>query len=41
MARAGEPAPDFTLGTKDGAGRVTRSSFRGKQPVALIFGSFT
>jgi hypothetical protein len=39
--RIGDPAPDFTLSTVDRASRVTLSSFRGKQPVALIFGSYT
>jgi hypothetical protein len=37
----GGPAPDFTLPTADGLGKVTLSSFRGKAPVVLIFGSFT
>jgi hypothetical protein len=37
----GESAPDFTLPTGDGLGKVTLSSFRGKAPVALVFGSFT
>ena len=36
-----EQAPDFTLPREEGPGTVTLSSFRGKQPVALIFGSFT
>jgi hypothetical protein len=36
---AGAEAPDFTL--PDAAGRaVTLSSFRGKRPVVLVFGSF-
>ena len=36
---AGSEAPDFTL--PDAAGRrVTLSSFRGKRPVVLVFGSF-
>jgi Ca2+-binding EF-hand superfamily protein len=34
-------APDFTLPNEDGSGTVTLSSFAGKRPVALIFGSFT
>ena len=35
----GEEAPDFTL--PDASGRpVTLSSFRGKRPVVLVFGSF-
>ena len=34
--------PDFTLPTDDGASpRVSLSSFRGKQPVVLVFGSYT
>jgi len=38
----GEMAPDFTLAYADGADeKVTLSSFRGKKPVALIFGSYT
>lgn len=39
--RVGQAAPDFTLPTHDGKGRVTLSEFRGKKPVVLIFGSFT
>ena len=44
---AGEPAPDFELALlgsdKDGGEetRVSLSSFQGKKPVALIFGSYT
>ena len=46
VARAGElevgdVAPDFTLPTTDGTSRVQLSSFRGKQPVVLVFGSYT
>jgi hypothetical protein len=37
----GQLAPDFTLATSDRTGSVTRSSHRGKQPVVLIFGSYT
>src|SRR5712675_2470111 len=37
----GETAPDFTLAAYDGKGEVTLSSFRGKQPVVLVFGSYT
>ena len=37
----GQPAPDFTLKTADGQGSITLSSFRGKRPVALTFGSYT
>lgn len=38
---AGEAAFDFELPRLDGAGTVRLSSFRGVQPVALIFGSYT
>jgi hypothetical protein len=52
VARAGEleagnPAPDFALQAVDAKGHVTSdgrvrlSSFRGQQPVVLIFGSYT
>ncbi|HET6205151.1 MAG TPA: EF-hand domain-containing protein [Planctomycetota bacterium] len=34
-------APDFTLARDRGEGMVTLSSFAGKRPVALVFGSFT
>jgi hypothetical protein len=37
----GDEAPDFTLKTVDGAKEVQLSSFRGKQPVVLVFGSYT
>ena len=37
----GDAAPDFRLKTRDGRAQVTLSSFRGKRPVALIFGSYT
>lgn len=36
-----ERAPDFTLAREEGEGPVTLSSFAGRKPVALIFGSFT
>jgi peroxiredoxin len=39
--RAGDLAPDFTLTDTSGTETVTLSDFRGKRPVALIFGSFT
>jgi hypothetical protein len=39
--RHGDVAPDFTLKTLDGKSEVTLGSFRGQQPVALIFGSYT
>ncbi|HKA06304.1 MAG TPA: hypothetical protein VKD71_03540 [Gemmataceae bacterium] len=34
-------APDFTLESPDGKKSITLSDYRGKKPVALIFGSFT
>jgi thiol-disulfide isomerase/thioredoxin len=37
----GQPAPDFTLKALDGQGSITLSSFRGKRPVVLTFGSYT
>ena len=45
-ARAGElhpgdAAPDFSLLTLDKTANVQLSSFRGKQPVVLVFGSYT
>jgi hypothetical protein len=39
--RVGDAAPDFTLPKLDGEGKVTLSSFRGKKPVVLVFGSYT
>jgi len=39
--RAGDVAPDFTLYDREGKESVTLSDFRGKKPVALVFGSFT
>ena len=39
--RVGDPAPDFSLPLQKGHGNVTLSSFRGKQPVVLVFGSYT
>jgi len=39
--RAGDMAPDFTLYDVEGKNPVTLSNFRGKKPVALVFGSFT
>ena len=38
---AGQPAPDFALRPPDGGTAVTLSSYRGRKPVALIFGSYT
>ena len=37
----GVEAPDFELLPPSGKGAVRLSSFRGKQPVALVFGSYT
>lgn len=37
----GALAPDFTLDLRGGGAPVTLSSFRGKSPVALVFGSYT
>jgi hypothetical protein len=37
----GDPAPDFHLRTLDKTSEVSLSSFRGSQPVVLIFGSYT
>jgi hypothetical protein len=36
-----DPAPDFNLELHDKSGSVQLSSFRGKQPVVLVFGSYT
>lgn len=38
---AGDLAPDFTLFDISGENSITLSNFRGKKPVALVFGSFT
>jgi cytochrome oxidase Cu insertion factor (SCO1/SenC/PrrC family) len=37
----GDAAPDFTLKSLDGKTTTKLSSFRGKKPVALVFGSYT
>jgi hypothetical protein len=37
----GDAAPDFTLKSLDGSSPVRLSSFRDKNPVVLIFGSYT
>jgi hypothetical protein len=37
----GDHAPDFDLPTLDHSGRVRLSSFQGREPVILIFGSYT
>lgn len=40
--KVGDPAPDFTLRELGGDKRpITLSSFRGRQPVVLVFGSYT
>lgn len=39
--RVGELAPDFTLPTADHKTEIRLSSFRGRQPVVLVFGSYT
>ena len=39
--KEGDLAPNFTLDDVDGENRLELSDFRGKKPVALIFGSFT
>ena len=40
-ARVGELAPGFALPTVDRKAEVRLASFRGKQPVVLVFGSYT
>ena len=37
----GDLAPDFTLEAVDRRSRVQLSSFRGREPVVLVFGSYT
>jgi hypothetical protein len=39
--KIGDPAPDFALKELDGVTKYRLSDYRGKKPVALIFGSFT
>ena len=39
--RVGDEAPAFTLPTVDRKAEVSLASFRGKQPVVLVFGSYT
>ncbi len=39
--KAGEVAPDFELRDVNNENAVRLSDFRGKKPVALVFGSFT
>jgi hypothetical protein len=39
--KVGDLAPDFELLDSAGENRVRLSDFRGRKPVALVFGSFT
>ena len=39
--KVGDLAPDFALTDSRGEESITLSDFRGKKPVALVFGSFT
>jgi peroxiredoxin len=39
--RVGDVAPDFELRDSNGENPVRLSDFKGKKPVALIFGSYT
>jgi hypothetical protein len=39
--KAGDLAPDFTLFDISGTESITLSDYRGKKPVALVFGSYT
>jgi len=39
--KVGDVAPDFELRDVKGENPVRLSDFRGRKPVALIFGSFT
>ena len=39
--KVGDIAPDFELQDPEGNVRVRLSDFRGKRPVALVFGSYT
>ena len=41
LLKAGDVATDFKLKSLDGKHSTKLSSYRGKQPVALIFGSYT
>jgi hypothetical protein len=41
LLKVGDNAPDFKLKTLDGKKTVSLSSFKGKQPVSLVFGSYT
>jgi hypothetical protein len=37
----GDAAPDFSLDTYDRKSKAQLSSFRGKKPIVLVFGSYT
>ena len=39
--KVGQPAPDFELADPSGAHTARLSDFKGKRPVALVFGSYT
>ena len=39
--RVGDPAPDFELDKLDKSGRIRLSDLTSRQPVVLIFGSYT
>jgi hypothetical protein len=39
--RIGDAAPNFDLPGGDKSGRVVLASFRGHEPVVLVFGSYT
>jgi hypothetical protein len=39
--KPGDTAPDFTLPTADRQSQMRLSSFRGRLPVVLVFGSYT
>jgi hypothetical protein len=39
--RTGDPAPDFTLMKLDKSDRIQLSSLTARQPVVLVFGSYT
>lgn len=41
VPKVGEQAPDFELSTLDGKRKIKLSSYRGKKPVVLVFGSYT
>lgn len=41
FVKVGDKAPDWELPMMEGTKKVKLSSFQGKQPVVLIFGSYT